>query len=62
MDGWGFGLDPKAIASFVAKVAEEVPGCLLNVECPADFGTLEKQLDGYAAIVAEMQRIILPRC
>lgn len=49
--GLAFGLDPGKIADFIARVADDVPGFTLNVECPADFGSTPAQLDGYSAIV-----------
>lgn len=61
--GWvgiGIGLDPAAIAKFCARLGEEVPDFSLYVECPADFGSLEAQLEGYAAITAELARLGSP--
>lgn len=57
--GWAgreFGLDADAIAEFLARVADDVPGFTLNIECPADFGSTPAQVDGYAAIMAAMAR------
>jgi methylaspartate ammonia-lyase len=58
--GWigrEFGLDASRIAEFIARVADDAPGFTLHIECPADFGSLEAQVDGYRAIVAALQRI-----
>jgi len=49
--GLTFGLDPAKIADFIARVADDVPGFTLNVECPADFGSTVAQIDGYSAIM-----------
>lgn len=57
--GWAgleFGLDADAIAEFLARVADDVPGFTLNIECPADFGSTAAQVEGYAAIMAAMAR------
>ena len=57
--GWAgleFGLDAEAIADFLARVADDVPGFTLNIECPADYGSTVAQVEGYAAIMAAMAR------
>lgn len=57
--GWAgreFGLDADAIAEFLARVADDVPGFTLNIECPADYGSTAAQVEGYAAIMAAMAR------
>lgn len=50
--GLEIGLEAEKIADFIAKLADEVPGHRLHIECPADFGSKEAQLDEYARIVA----------
>jgi methylaspartate ammonia-lyase len=53
--GWvgvAFGLDPQAIADFMSRVADEVPGFRIHIECPADFGSTRAQLEAYAKIVS----------
>jgi methylaspartate ammonia-lyase len=49
--GLEFGLDPGRIADFIAKVADDGHGFIVNIECPADFGSLDEQVEGYASIV-----------
>jgi methylaspartate ammonia-lyase len=56
--GWigrEIGLDPALIADFICSVADDVRGFKLNIECPADFGSLEGQVQGYAAIVSAIR-------
>ncbi|MDN5925501.1 MAG: methylaspartate ammonia-lyase [Hyphomicrobiales bacterium] len=55
--GLEIGLDPSHIAGFIASIADEVPGFLLHIECPADFGSLTAQVDGYGSIVEAMRRL-----
>ncbi|RWK87219.1 MAG: methylaspartate ammonia-lyase [Mesorhizobium sp.] len=50
--GLEIGLEPQRIADFVCKVADTVPGFTLNIECPADFGSTEAQINNYARIVS----------
>ncbi len=55
--GWiGIGIadDPAQIAGFMAHVADQVPGFRLHIECPADYGSTQAQIDNYARIVAEV--------
>lgn len=57
--GWAgltFGHDVDAIADFMARVGDDVPGFRVMIECPADFGSLEAQLDGYAKLVEALTR------
>ncbi len=49
--GLGIGLDPLAVAGFCARVAETVPGWRVNIECPADYGSIDAQIEHYARIV-----------
>ncbi|MER9345389.1 methylaspartate ammonia-lyase [Mesorhizobium sp. M0601] len=55
--GLEFGLEPKKIAEFIAQAADDADGFDINIECPADFGSTEAQIDGYRDIVREMTRI-----
>ncbi|MER8594281.1 methylaspartate ammonia-lyase [Mesorhizobium sp. M1182] len=50
--GQEVGLEPQLIADFICKVADTVPGFTLNVECPADFGSTQAQIENYAKIVS----------
>lgn len=50
--GLEIGLEPQRIADFICRVAESVPGFTLNIECPADFGSTQAQIDNYARIVS----------
>lgn len=49
--GLEIGLEAGKIADFMARLADEVPGFRLHVECPADFGSTDAQLNEYAKIV-----------
>lgn len=55
--GQEISLDPHDIARFIASIADEVPGFQLHIECPADFGSLTAQVDGYGAIVEAMREL-----
>lgn len=50
--GQEVGLEPQSIADFICRVADTVPGFTLNIECPADFGSTQAQIDNYARIVS----------
>ncbi|MER9408202.1 methylaspartate ammonia-lyase [Mesorhizobium caraganae] len=50
--GLEIGLEPQRIADFVCRVADTVPGFTLNIECPADFGSTQAQIENYAEIVS----------
>ncbi|QKC92355.1 methylaspartate ammonia-lyase [Mesorhizobium sp. NZP2234] len=50
--GQEIGLESQRIADFICRVADRVPGFTLNVECPADFGSTEAQIENYAKIVS----------
>ncbi|WP_028055524.1 methylaspartate ammonia-lyase [Sinorhizobium medicae] len=49
--GLEIGMDAEKIADFIARLADDVRGYRLHVECPADFGSTETQLEQYAKIV-----------
>ncbi|RWH94384.1 methylaspartate ammonia-lyase [Mesorhizobium sp.] len=50
--GQEIGLDPQSIADFICRVADAVPGFMLNIESPADFGSTQAQIENYAKIVS----------
>ncbi|MER9444618.1 methylaspartate ammonia-lyase [Mesorhizobium sp. M0340] len=50
--GQEIGLEPQRIADFICRVADTVPDFTLNIECPADFGSTQAQIDNYARIVS----------
>lgn len=57
--GWigrEIGMDPQQIADYIARVANDVPDHRLHIECPADFGSTEAQIDGYGRIVALLDK------
>ncbi|WOH57724.1 methylaspartate ammonia-lyase [Bradyrhizobium sp. BWC-3-1] len=54
--GLEIGMHAEKIADFIARVADDVPGYRLHIECPADFGSTAAQLEGYANIVASLDR------
>lgn len=55
--GLGIGMEPRAIAEYIAKVAERVPSYTLNIECPADYGSRAAQIENYAAIVEHVDAL-----
>ncbi|PBB52148.1 MULTISPECIES: methylaspartate ammonia-lyase [Mesorhizobium] len=50
--GLEIGPEPQRIADFICTVADTVPGFILNIECPADFGSTQAQIDNYARITS----------
>lgn len=54
--GHEIGMDAEKIADFIARLADDIPGYRLHIECPADFGSTEAQLREYAKIVALLDR------
>jgi methylaspartate ammonia-lyase len=55
--GWigiGISTDPAAIAGFAARAAEQAPGFQLHIESPADYGSVDAQIENYARIVEEV--------
>ncbi|MER9345337.1 methylaspartate ammonia-lyase [Mesorhizobium sp. M0601] len=50
--GQEIGLEPQRIADFICRVADTVPGFVLNIESPADFGSTQAQIENYAQIVS----------
>lgn len=50
--GLEIGMQAEKIADFISRLADDVPGYRLHIECPADFGSTEAQLHEYAKIVA----------
>lgn len=53
--GHEFGLEPEAIADFIARAADRAAPLDFNIECPADFGSRETQIDGFAEIRHALQ-------
>ncbi|MER9958798.1 methylaspartate ammonia-lyase [Mesorhizobium australicum] len=53
--GLEMGLEPQRIAEFICRVADTVPGFTLNLECPADFGSTQAQIENYAQIVSILE-------
>lgn len=53
--GLEMGLEPQRIAEFICRVADTVPGFTLNVECPADFGSTQAQIENYAQIISILE-------
>jgi methylaspartate ammonia-lyase len=57
--GWPgieFGMDIEKIADVLTRAGEAVPDFALNIECPADFGSLDQQIKGYREIMAALSR------
>lgn len=54
--GLEIGMQAQKIADFIARVADDVPGYRIHIECPADFGSTEAQLEEYVKIVAILDR------
>jgi methylaspartate ammonia-lyase len=55
--GLGISQEPRAIAEFIASLAEEVPEHTLHIECPADYGTRSATIENYAAIVEHLEAL-----
>lgn len=55
--GLALGLDAGVIAEFIARTADMVPNFRLNIECPADYGSTDAQIEGYARIVEALGRL-----
>ncbi|MEE4206706.1 MAG: methylaspartate ammonia-lyase [Erythrobacter sp.] len=49
--GLGHSTEPPAVAEFIARLAEHVPGRTLHVECPVDYGSRAATIENYARIV-----------
>lgn len=54
--GLQFDLSIPRIAAFIAELADSVAPLQLHIECPADFGSRESQIEGYAALVAALEK------
>lgn len=52
--GLGVTTDPRGIADFMLSLESDAPGFRLHIECPADFGSTEAQLEGYSKIVRRL--------
>ncbi|QHI98744.1 methylaspartate ammonia-lyase [Xylophilus rhododendri] len=55
--GASFDGDPARIAAFIAKVEKRVAPMPLNIESPADYGSVDAQIGGFAAIKRELKSI-----
>ncbi len=55
--GLGHSRDPIEVAAFMAKCADAVPGFELLIESPVDYGDRAEQIDKYAALVAQLDRL-----
>ena len=58
--GLEIGLSPADIAAFIAKAADRVGGLQLSIESPADYGSMDLQLERYAEIVACLRKLGSP--
>lgn len=54
--GGSLGLRPETIADFILALEGDVAPFVLHVECPADFGSRQDQIDGYAEICELLRR------
>jgi len=52
--GLGVSKEPRAIAEFVASLAQDVPDHTLHIECPADYGSRDATIEHYAQIVERL--------
>jgi len=55
--GREFGLDAEKIAGFIARVSEKTGKLRIQIEAPADFGSLDAQIDGYAQIREALRKL-----
>ncbi len=55
--GYEFGLNVEIIADFIGRVAGDADPLQLNIECPADFGSRDAQIEGYAGIVEQLKKL-----
>lgn len=55
--GLGVSKDPKEVAAFVALCADRVPGFGLLIESPVDYGDRNLQIEQFARIVEEMEKL-----
>ncbi len=53
--GAEFGLNPNRIVDYICRVADDADGFTVNIEYPADFGSTEEQIDGFAKLVKLME-------
>ncbi|WP_244522246.1 methylaspartate ammonia-lyase [Bradyrhizobium embrapense] len=49
--GMEIGLEPGKIAEFIARVADDASGYRIHIECPADYGSTDRQVEKYSEIV-----------
>ena len=55
--GLAFGGDPERIASFIASIASRVAPYELNIESPADYGSVDAQIEGFTRIKKELDAL-----
>lgn len=55
--GLEIGLGPVDIAAFIAQVTESLSPFQVNIESPADYGSTGLQLERYAEIVRQLERM-----
>lgn len=55
--GLGIGTDPVDMAAFMARAEAAADGLDLNIESPADYGERAQQIDQFAKLVGELERI-----
>jgi len=55
--GLAFENNISDVATFVARTADELYPLEVNIESPMDLGAFEPQLEGYAELVAELERL-----
>jgi methylaspartate ammonia-lyase len=55
--GLEFGLIPARIAEFIARISQQTGNLRLQIEAPADFGSLDAQIEGYAKITESLRKL-----
>lgn len=55
--GLGVSTKPRAIAEYIASLAQDVPDHTLHIECPADYGTRDATIEHYAEIVERLDQL-----
>jgi methylaspartate ammonia-lyase len=55
--GLEFGVIPARIAEFIARISQQTGNLRLQIEAPADFGSLNAQIEGYARITESLRKL-----
>ncbi|QIQ86571.1 methylaspartate ammonia-lyase [Erythrobacter sp.] len=55
--GLGHSTEPRAVAEFIARLAEDIPDHTLHIECPVDYGSRQATIENYAAIVETLDTL-----